>query len=290
MSDIRIDPRACIGCGACVNLCTGSVFRMGVEGAEVVAAERCWGCGHCVAVCPADAIDHPLFPLEECPLLGDGVADVPARLLSVLRGRRSVRAFQSRSLDRDLLREILDVGRLAPSASNRQPVDWVAFDDPARIRELSRTAATYLARWGERLRRPAVGRLLGLLLGGQGKQAVANAGFLIRLGEAVSAGEDPIFFRAPVVLVAHTPQGAAFARDDAAYAAHNVMLYAAASGLGTCQIGLFQLAMERMPSLRRSVGIPPGRTSQVILCLGYPRDPFRRSLPRRRPEVAWNPR
>jgi nitroreductase len=45
--------------------------------------------------------------------------------------RRSIRQFSSRPVGRDLLERIVNAGRLAPSAANLQPLEFVVVDDEA---------------------------------------------------------------------------------------------------------------------------------------------------------------
>ena len=104
------------------------------------------------------------------------------------------------------------------------------------------------------------------------------------------AGEDPILYHAPVLLVAHVPKSDRFGRDDAAYAAYNVMLAAQRLGLGTCQIGFLQFALELSRRLRKSLHLPSGRKPEIELVLGVPKYPFRRVVPRREPKITWNKR
>jgi len=54
-----------------------------------------------------------------------------------IRARRDVRAFDSRPIAGDDLDRILEAGRRAPSALNRQPWDFVAVTEPERLRALS---------------------------------------------------------------------------------------------------------------------------------------------------------
>lgn len=290
MAVIRIDEASCTLCGACVALCTGRVF--GREGGQVrvVDADACWLCGHCVAACPTDAILHEAFPIEECPAPGHALLPSPDQLVAVLRERRSMRAFKDRPVPREVIRELLDQARWAPSANNAQPVDWLVFDDPQRIADLSARAVRVLADTARLLRSPLVRPLLTLLYGADRvRQGLESVPRFERLAERHARGEDPIFFGAPAVLVAHVPTGEYFGRDDAVYAAYNVMLVGSRMGLGTCQIGYFTLALDRSRDLRRALGLPSDRKPEVTLVLGYPRFRFRRLLPRRRPEIVWNP-
>ncbi len=297
MPTIVVNQDTCTRCGACVRVCRASrVFELRETAAEVVRAEECWLCGHCVAVCPVDAIRHSDYPLEQCPT----IESLPAyeELVGALRGRRSLRVFEDEPVPRETVRELIDVSRWAPSASNRQPVDWIAVDDPARIARLSAEVAATLGRLVPLLRNRFLRPFLYLLLGRENaREAVGAADDFERLARERAQGQDPIFYHAPVVLVAHVPRGAYFGREDATYAAYNLMLAAERleppggqlQKLGTCHIGYFNAALERSQKLERILGLPQGRRVEVVMALGYRDVEFHRALPRRRPDLLWNP-
>lgn len=48
----------------------------------------------------------------------------------MIRRRRTIRQFQARPVPRDLLIRMVDAARLAPSAANRQPLEFVVVDEP----------------------------------------------------------------------------------------------------------------------------------------------------------------
>ncbi|MCX6099574.1 MAG: nitroreductase family protein, partial [Candidatus Bipolaricaulota bacterium] len=292
MSKITVDARACIQCGACVRVCAiADVFEIR-DGASVAARpEKCWGCGQCVSVCPVDAIDHDAFPLEKCPLVDNGRQPTGEQLAILMRARRSARTFAERPVPRDIVRDLASVSRWGPSAQNSQDVDWVAIDDRARITEMSKATLDEIRRFSHLMRHPVLRWVLRLFLG---RELTKSAGRNPRAGEELldrwAKGLDPVFYNAPVVLVGHTRSRRAFARDDAIYAAYNLMLAAERQGLSTCQIGIFQMTAEHSNKVRRMLGLSEGRTAQVTLVLGYPLHPFRRLVPRRMPELVWNPR
>jgi nitroreductase/NAD-dependent dihydropyrimidine dehydrogenase PreA subunit len=292
MSKITVDSKACTQCGACVQVCAiASVFEIRDGAAVAVHPERCWGCGQCVSVCRVDAIDHDAFPLEKCPLVDSGRQPTAEQLATLVRARRSARTFAERPVPRDIVRELVSVSRWAPSAQNSQDVDWVAIDDRARITEISKATVDEIRRFSRLMRHPMLRGILGLFLG---RDLAKSAGRNSRAGEELvercAKGFDPIFYNAPVVLVGHTRSRRAFARDDAIYAAYNLMLAAERLGLSTCQIGILQMTVEHSSRVRRMLGLSDGRTAQVALVLGYPLHPFRRLVPRRMPELVWNPR
>jgi nitroreductase len=55
-----------------------------------------------------------------------------------ITSRRNVRLFEDRPIGEDVLDRILEAGRRAPSARNRQPWDFVLVTDREQLRELSR--------------------------------------------------------------------------------------------------------------------------------------------------------
>jgi nitroreductase/NAD-dependent dihydropyrimidine dehydrogenase PreA subunit len=293
MAEIAVSQEMCTRCGACVAVCTGRVYRRAGEEERIEAAapEECWSCGQCVAVCPADAIQHSAYPVEECPLVDAGAVPTVEGLVAALRGRRSLRMFRERPVERWVVEELVEVGRWAPSAGNGQPVDWLAFDGPAQIAALSGEAVAALAQTARMVRNPLLRPLLALTLGAERvRGGLEAADSFERLARERAQGEDPIFFRAPVVLVAHVPEEDYFGRDDAVYAAYNVMLVASAAGLGTCHVGYFMVALERSQKLRGMLGLSEGRRVEVVLTLGYPRYRFRRMPVRRRQGVEWKSR
>ncbi len=292
MGRITVDSTACIRCGACVQVCVSArVFEIRDGAAAAVRPELCWGCGQCVSVCPVDAIDHDQLPLEKCPLINVNHQSTGDELAALLRARRSVRTFAERPIARDAVRDLVSASRWGPSAQNSQDVDWVAIDDRARITELSKAAIDQMRLFMRLAGSPLIRWILRILLG---REVVTKIVRNRRIGDEFldrwSAGSDPLFYNAPVVLIGHTRSGRAFARDDAVYSAYNLMLAAERQGLSSCQIGIFQAVIERSRKVRRMLGLPEGRSAQIILALGCPLHPFRRLVPRRAPELMWNPR
>jgi nitroreductase len=59
--------------------------------------------------------------------------------IEVLKTRRSVRAFRREPVPRKILEDLVDCGRLAASAINIQPWEFVVVTDPATLRRLGET-------------------------------------------------------------------------------------------------------------------------------------------------------
>jgi adenylylsulfate reductase subunit B len=53
---ILIEESKCTGCGACTQVCPGSLLKLQDAKAKIAKPERCWGCCSCLKECPVQAI------------------------------------------------------------------------------------------------------------------------------------------------------------------------------------------------------------------------------------------
>jgi nitroreductase len=53
------------------------------------------------------------------------------RVYSLIKSRRSIRKFTPDPVSQELLARLMEAGRLAPVAANRQPLEFIAVNDPA---------------------------------------------------------------------------------------------------------------------------------------------------------------
>jgi nitroreductase/NAD-dependent dihydropyrimidine dehydrogenase PreA subunit len=277
MPKIIIDQEKCNQCGSCVALCnSGNVYVQKNDAVLVANTEKCWFCGHCVAVCPTDAIGHSQFLLDDCPPIASAVLPSLENMVEAFRERRSTRIYKGKPVSRETVQALIEIAEYVPSADNAQPVDWLVFDDSGLIEEISQQTVTVFE---EKL--------------DQGRKnmstIVEDIQDFERIIEQKAQGLDPIFFKAPVLLIAHVPVEDSFGRDDATYAAYNLILAAQRMGLGSCLIGYFIYALENSNQLRRHLGLSDNRRVEVALVIGYPKYKFRRTVPRRSMEIIWNP-
>jgi nitroreductase len=56
--------------------------------------------------------------------------------MDVILNRRTIRRFKSQAIDRKTLKEIVNAGRLASTAGNRQPWEFVIVDDKSLIEDV----------------------------------------------------------------------------------------------------------------------------------------------------------
>jgi nitroreductase len=122
----------------------------------------------------------------------------PEAVLSLLKSRRSIRRYRPDPVPDEMVEQLLEAGRWAPSASNRQPWDFIVVRDEAIRQQVAEHAAFYFIRWAHVAEAP----LLIVLCGDTGKRIYRQ-----------------------------------FLHEDIGLAGSQIMLQAKALGLGTCWLG-----------------------------------------------------
>jgi ferredoxin len=258
-SQIAVDTSLCKSDGACVAVCPSQSLVLNEKRLpEEVPDSTCIECGHCVAVCPTGALQHTGLPQE--PFL-----PAPKRLPSAalidgfLRSRRSVREFKKEPPAKAILEALLDVARRAPTASNSQKLHWIVVNDAAKVRALSEETANWL-----RTSNLPTARL---------KQWESGYDFVLR--------------GAPVVIMACTPAGYEWGKQDCSIALTFLELAAEARGLGVCWAGFLTRVAAVHAPLQRMLSVPEGCTVHGGVMLGKGTYSYHLVPPRKPLSVQW---
>jgi nitroreductase len=156
--------------------------------------------------------------------------------------RRSTRAYEPKQIDEVDLRLILDAGKFAPSANNRQPWHFTVIQNKQLIERI-------------------VEKCRQLILA-SGNEAMA---------ERAKNPDFHSFHRAPTVIVVSGDESNRFANGDCANTMQNMALAAHSLGLGSCYVASFLIAFggPNGESLARELGIPEGYKPFFSLAVGY---------------------
>ncbi|MHC1590549.1 MAG: nitroreductase family protein [Candidatus Helarchaeales archaeon] len=65
------------------------------------------------------------------------MANDSSNILEVIKSRRSVRRFSTKKVDKKILKEMLEAARWAPSAGNRQPVEILVIQNEEMRKKIS---------------------------------------------------------------------------------------------------------------------------------------------------------
>ncbi|MDM8535341.1 mercury methylation ferredoxin HgcB [Desulfobacterales bacterium HSG17] len=56
VTTLKLDNKACIGCGMCLEVCPHGVFILDTDKAQIADINGCMECGACAVNCPTEAI------------------------------------------------------------------------------------------------------------------------------------------------------------------------------------------------------------------------------------------
>lgn len=266
MSLVTINQHLCQRDGICSAVCPMGLFETDSAGFPAFrqgAAPLCIACGHCVAVCPNAALHHAKLPLTDAPPIDASLTASAAATSQLLRSRRSIREFREEPAARELIREAIDAARWAPSAVNRQPVEWLVIDSASEVKRLAGLVADFLR--------------------GSTELGARYAAIV----DQWDRGKDPILRNAPQLVVVHAPHSWPWNAVDCTIALTQFELAAVAHGIGTCWAGFLSWAAREHPPLTEALGIPDGNGVFGAMMLGLPRYRYRCSPPRQQARVVW---
>lgn len=249
---IQIETGKCTGCGLCREDCPSGNISL-ENGKAAVLSQRCIQCGHCVAVCPQGAVSMTGFDEQPVDLSGKTTLE-PDQLLEALRSRRSIRKFKAQPVPSQILRQVVEAGRLTPTAKNAQDLSYFVLQE--RLAACEKEAV----------------RLFRRLL--------PFASLAMPEARRMEVDDHFFFKKAPAAIVIATKDTV-----SGALAASNMALAAEACGLGVLYSGFFTIAANHSRALRRLMGLK--KPAVTTLVLGYPNVAYRRTAPKEPADVRY---
>lgn len=174
--------------------------------------------------------------------------------LKTIYERRAVRKYKDQTVDAALINQILDAGRMAPSAINKQPWKFYVLTNIETINL-----------FGQKTAKAALKSLAKMSLKNILKM---TAGFLhFPKGIGFLKEHDPVFHGAPVVIFITAPKDNEWASLDVGMCSQNIMLAAKSLGLDSCPVGFGKFVMNTKIYSRLKIE----ETEQVLISIviGY---------------------
>jgi len=176
--------------------------------------------------------------------------------LDVIYTRRSVRSFRTETIDKETIRGLLDAAVQAPTAMHMEPWAFVVVRDRAALR-----------RYSDLAKRAWVADVDAYRDGNVGAVRDAARAF----AEQIASPDFNIFHNATALIIICGKPVGPFVTADCWLAAENLMLAAAALGLGSCCVGSALPALTA-PDVRRELAIPDGYEVVAPIVVGVPAD------------------
>lgn len=173
----------------------------------------------------------------------------------LVKMRESTRRYSNRPVEREKIVQIIESCRLAPSACNSQPWNFIIADDPAVKDQLARASYGPLMSFNRFVPgAPVIAAIVG-----------ERPNWLSRVGGNVKEKD--------------------FYLMDIGIVAEHFCLQAAELGLGSCMLGWFD---EK--SVQKILRVPAKKRVLLLITLGYPEKPSPRKKIRKSMKeiLSWN--
>ena len=171
--------------------------------------------------------------------------------------RRSIRSYEDRPVERDVIADILWDAAKAPTTQISEAQLFTVIEGKKRIAAFGDSAIEY----ARANRTPGPGY------------------------DWLDRPEFSVFHGAPAVVVISAPGGNSQSLGDCTRSGQNLALSAHARGLATCWVGA-PLLWLRTAAVKDALKIPSGYEPFAVFALGYPSGPAA-GKPRDRPQIVW---
>jgi nitroreductase len=180
--------------------------------------------------------------------------EITSETIGTIYQRRAIRKYKDKPVDQELILRIINAGRMAPSAINKQPWKFYVLTDKALIKSFAKEIAA--------------AALKGFAKSGI-RNIIKSATNLLHFSHGFDyhSLEDPVFHGAPVVIFLTGPRDNEWASLDIGMCAQNMMLASKTFGLDSCPIGFakFVEKTKLFPKLK----VPDSEQVFLALIVGY---------------------
>jgi nitroreductase/NAD-dependent dihydropyrimidine dehydrogenase PreA subunit len=286
---IKIDSTKCNRCGFCFEVCPSFVLALGKDReVQVRYPEQCCTCGHCVAICPKNAVVHHQIPTEKFEEL-PAIDISPENMRNLLLSRRSIRVFKEKPVSKELVKQLIEVGIHAGTASNGQTENFVVIQDRKRLLELEKMVIEILWNKGMKYLGTEIGQKMARVkLGEEMLRQAIPYHHIIKNRRKNNQLAGMVFRNAQAVVVIHGLRTNFMAHANCSIAARNMEIMAKSLGLGTCWVGFLPVAAHfAKKKIERYLEIPDDHSLYGAVMVGYPKFEYRKIIPRKEREVRW---
>lgn len=263
MIGFKVDEERCIQCGECAADCPGAVIALD-DYPTITDEDGCIRCQHCLAICPTAAVSILGRDPEKSTELEGNLPD-PARLETLIKGRRSVRRYTGNELPPALIDELLEVSCHAPTGVNNEAVLFTVIKD---------------GRVMDRLRNEVMEKVVALQNRGGFPEGIVGQYMEAAVDGWREEGRDVIFRGAPHLLVTSAPKDAPCPAQDTLIALTTFQLMAHARGVGTVWDGIFMMVLALFPETAKRLNIPADHQIGYAMVFGEPAVTYQRTVQR----------
>ncbi len=169
--------------------------------------------------------------------------------------RRAIRKYKNQTVRKEMIEQLLDAGRMAPSAINKQPWKFYIVTSKEDIKLFSSEIIKVGIKSFPKL---GIKNIAKAVISG-----ITNLSHGIDFLKA----DDPVFHGAPVVIFITSPKENEWAALDIGMCSQNIMLAAKSLGLDSCPVG-FGKFVEQTNNYSK-LKIPATDQVHLAIVIGY---------------------
>lgn len=269
---ILIDENLCTRCNTCGSVCLMGIIERATDSTFPTIQDEninnCLKCGHCESFCTQLALTLDFLTEEKSKLIIPNRNVDSQELATFMKMRRSIRHFNSKPVPKELISQVLDVARFAPSGGNVQPVKWHVVYNTSDVKQVARLTIDWMRSLVD-TSHPLSDYVPGIL-------------------SIWDSGVDYICHDAPHLLIAHLPDFDPINDNtDAIIAMTHFDIAAPLYGFGTCWAGFVSMAAVEYKPLKDFFALPVDRRVAYAMLFGFSTYKVS-SIPRRNQiDVTW---
>ena len=187
--------------------------------------------------------------------------------MEFLKSRRSIRAFRDKPVEKELIEQVIEGARFAPTARNIQSTKYIVIQDKNILNSIVALTAQSQARQIEK-----------------GAQALSSFSILV---SEFKNGRDKILHDAPVLIFFHANINDEFAEVNASLAFHNAALIIHSLGLGSFYAGYIVAVCQHDDDIPKLLSLPGNHRIYGALAMGYSRLKFKKRMDRKPAKITW---
>lgn len=292
---VRIDQDLCKACGICGHVCPRHIpVTIEDENKKIttISPERinlCLQCGHCVAVCPnhamqVESLDKEEFVSVKAPDISEN------EFLSLLQQRRSVRRYKDKALPREIINRIIDAAHSSPTGTGSMTTGVIVIDSPEILARLSELIFESYERFAKNLKNPIARFFIKKKIGEKRLRTLLDfvmpgMHWYIRWYKEGKSNE--ILRDCPALLLFHSPIFEPVGSENCLIAAFHAIMMAKVMKIGTGFSDLIPPMCNRVPKIRKLLGLSDNREVHASITMGYSKYKFKRVIPRKLAEVCY---
>ena len=292
---VSINQDLCKACGVCGHVCPRHIpvtIENDNKKITMISPERidlCMECGHCVALCPHGAIE--VESLNEEKFAPVKALDIDEdQLLLLMKQRRSIRNYKDKPVPRQIINRIIDAAHSAPTGSGRSTTGVIVIDNPKKLATFSELIYEMYEGLEKNLKNP-IARFI--IKQKKGKKILRTLQDFVMPGmhwyiRWYREGESNEIMRdCPVLMLFHSPINEPVGAENCLIAAFHAIMMAQVMGIGTCFNDIIPPACNRVPEIRKLLGLPDDHEIYASITMGYAKYKFNRIAPRKLVEVRY---